>query len=72
MIIDTLTLAISIVSAIVAIISVIFARNAVKTAERTYSMNLLSQIYEMCYTDAMYHATLCANIGETTLLRKLV
>ena len=53
---DIIGLVLGIVSAIAAIISIVFARQAVKTAEKTYSMDLLSQIYEMYHTDTMYQA----------------
>jgi hypothetical protein len=48
-----LGVAVSIISAIVAIVSAFIARQAVKTAERTYSIQLVGQLYDMYKSDEM-------------------
>jgi len=53
----TLEITIGLVSAVAAIISVVFAWKAVKVAEKSNATGLLSELHEIFRSDTIFHAT---------------
>jgi len=54
---DTVGLALGIVSAIVAVVSLVFSWRAVKTAQTSNTINLVTELHKLYHSDTMFRAT---------------